>query len=48
MVGEFTYSATRKLKNETNEDMWEGCRLKKGVWNHYYVSYSRVSDPHTT
>jgi len=44
-VGEFTYSATRKLKNETNEDMWEGRKLKRGVWNHYYVSYSGVSDP---
>jgi len=41
-VGEFTDSATRELKSKTIEDMWEGCRLKRGVWNYYYVSYSRV------
>jgi len=33
-VGEFTHSATRELKSKTSEDMWEGRRLKRGVWNH--------------
>jgi len=40
-VGVFSDSAARILKNGTTEEMWEGCRLKRGVWNHYYVSYSR-------
>jgi len=44
-VGVFDNSAAHKLKNETIEDMREGCRLKRGVWNHYYVSYSRVFNP---
>jgi len=44
-VGEFTNSAVRKLKNETTKDMWEGRRLKRGIWNHYYVNCSRVFVP---
>jgi len=44
-VGVFYNSAAHELKSKTSEDMWEGeCRLKRGVWNHYYVSYSRF-DP---
>jgi len=26
------------LKNATTEDMWEGCRLKRGIWNQYYLN----------
>jgi len=45
-VGILTDSAALELKNQTTEDMWEGeCRLKSGVWNHYYISYSRVFKP---
>jgi len=44
-VGELTDSATCELKSKTSEDMWEGCRLKRGVWNHYYVSYSEKFEP---
>jgi len=44
-IGEFDDSATCKLKSKTSEDMWEGCRLKRGVWNHYYISYSERFEP---
>jgi len=41
-VGIVTDSAALELKNQTTEDMWEEeCRLKRGVWNYYYISYSR-------
>jgi len=43
-VSEFTDSAMRELKSKTTEDMWEGRRLKRGIWDHYYVSYSRRRD----
>jgi len=42
-VGVFYNLAAYELKSKTSEDMWEG-ELKRGVWNHYYVSYSRF-DP---
>jgi len=44
-VDDLTESATRELKSKTSEDMWEGCKLKRGVWNHYYVSYSEKVKP---
>jgi len=44
-VGWFTDSATRILKSKTTEDMWEGRRLKRSVWNNYYVSYSEEFEP---
>jgi len=30
-VGVFDNSVARELKSKTSEDMWEGCRLKRGV-----------------
>jgi len=39
-VGEFTDSATRILKSKTTDDMWKGWKIKRGIWNNYYVSYS--------
>jgi len=45
-VGDFTASATRILKSKITEDMWEGCRFKRDVWDYYYyVSYSEEFEP---
>jgi len=44
VVGCFKESATHILK--TTEDMWEGWhRLKRDVWNYYYLSYSEEFEP---
>jgi len=45
-VGKFTHSAALEMKNKTTEDMWEGWhRLKRDVWNYYYLSYSEEFEP---
>jgi len=44
-IDKFTDSATRILKCKTPEDMWEGCRFKRDVWNYYYISYSEEGEP---
>jgi len=44
-VGYFTASATRILKSKTPEDVWEGCRFKRDVWEYYYISYSEEFEP---
>jgi len=47
-VGYFTDSATHELKSKTPEegrDVWEGCRLKRDVWDYYYLSYSEEFEP---
>jgi len=44
-IDDFTASATRILKSKTTEDMWKGCRFKRGVRNYYYVSYSEEKEP---
>jgi len=44
-VGEFTHSAARILKSKTTDGMWKGWEIKRGVWNHYYVSYSEEFEP---
>jgi len=38
-ISYFTASATRILKSKTPEDVWEGCKLKRDVWEYYYISY---------
>jgi len=35
----------RELKSKTSEDMWEGRRLKRDVWDYYYLSYSEEFEP---
>jgi len=44
-VGWFTDSAQRILKSKTTEDMWWGRKIKRSVWNNYYVSYSEEFEP---
>jgi len=45
-VGVFDYSAALEMKNETTEDMWAGrYRLKRDVWDYYYLSYSEEFEP---
>jgi len=44
-VGYFTDSAMRELRSKTSEDMWEGRRLKRDVWEYYYLSYSEEFEP---
>jgi len=43
-IDKFTDLAMRILKNKTTEDMWEGCRFKRGVWD-YYISRSVKGEP---
>jgi len=33
-------------KNKTTEDMWKGWKIKRGVCDNYYVSYSEELEPH--
>jgi len=40
-VGCFKESATHILK--TTEDMWKEWKIKRSVWNNYYVSYTQRS-----
>jgi len=44
-IGGFTDSAARELKSKTTDGIWKGWKIKRGIWNHYYVSYSRVFHP---
>jgi len=44
-VGDLTDSATRELKYQTPENMWEGRGLKRDVWDYYYLNYSEEFDP---
>jgi len=39
-VNYFTDYATHILKSKTPEDVWEGYRFKRDIWDYYYVSYS--------
>jgi len=39
-VDYFTDSALRILQSKTSEDVWEGSRFKRDIWDYYYVSYS--------
>jgi len=45
LLNQLIIPATRILKSKIPEDVWEGCRFKRDIWDYYYVSYSEKFEP---